>query len=571
MIARRRERHWSNMLRIVQARGLAMRGEIQRAHRLLSEKVPDETCDRIACAMTHAEILHLDQRTAEALSMFGESVIPYQNHLPEEIVQVISRNRIETAFGTGFPEKEDFDRHLAEIDRRKLLRLEILDGSALLTAAEAAQEGKNYISEPIYASTLNRAYRQFDWLALRLAAVHMCQEHLRLKQFEEAAFCAVLAQSQKSVESIADALRSGNEAYTVVKVIKKLHEICHLKRHIAIAAEFICKLGDAIPDSQVANWIDFLHPYRTLHPQTWSERSLLNAARNATTALLDGADPSQSDIVIENFITHADWAATDAARLELLKPLLKAASRASEAGSQMLVEALCALVTSDPPGCGRSESGRDFVSDCRAISNIEGLDIREDAGRKGSSLFAYGASCKPSESRKQIGSTRQKFGFCFGSASSAGRAPIQHPAVVPTQVVELLTDALGDSDARVRSEAYHATHILGSLVPDCLSAVVRGTSDPDNAAASTALQICGLQAAAIVSEKLLPITLAAIKIQHRHSDPNIRFGAASASARLLKEQTVCANEKAKSLLDSVLARLNVDVSRRVRRAALDES
>jgi hypothetical protein len=343
-------------LALAQARTAALRGHIVRAIGNLTEHTDsDSTADKVALDLTRAELLHLDQKPTEALAIFDLNIVPAARQLPEEVRMIVEQNRTDVAFGGGFPTNEA-NRHYAQIDRRRLAKITMRDADALLEAADAAKEGKGYESYPLYCAAMYDAYSRFDWRGMRHAAAEMCGEHIRLHNLAAAIFFAVLSEDSSAADSIAEQLRGCGQLSVLQGSVIKLREVSYLRRHVMAAAKILAKLEDAIPDSEVNYWLEHLKAHRTPTTDLWVDRWISDAAWEATTALLDGADEMHADAAVDEILKHATWKTTDVARSLLLTPLSAASRQASELKCREIIEALAPLVLARPPGADCRES-----------------------------------------------------------------------------------------------------------------------------------------------------------------------------------------------------------------------
>jgi hypothetical protein len=343
---------------LARARSEAMRKGAESGLRLITVSNDMPLPDRIAIHVARAEILHLDQRAEEAISLLDHEVIPDARILKDEIALVLEQNRVLVVFGSGFPDREELDRHYGNIDRRRLLKVTTRDADALLTASAASVIGKSSESLPIYTAALYDAYRRFDWRGSRESARYMVQEQLRLGDPVAAAFYSVLSEDKTSADAVAEYLRSRNDKVLLDQALRAISDVSHLRRHVLLSAKLVARLGDAVPDHRVADWLRRFQPARQVMPSSFPERWLFDAAWEATAVLVGGAEEEEASSLISEILSHPLWALGDAPRLGLFPALNAAAKVASEVKCAELCAAIAPLVRAENPGVDQQEAAK---------------------------------------------------------------------------------------------------------------------------------------------------------------------------------------------------------------------
>ena len=338
--------------RVSVARALSesLRGRLPGAINLLKNDSFDTSpTDAVGRELSLAHLLHLNRQSGEALALLDRILSSDLAGLPEEIRLVIEQNRIEVCFGSGWPAADEVERRYGQVDRRHLLGVNFREGDALLDAAEASLGGKNYDSLPVYNALLFQAYRSFDWHLIREMAGHLCRELIRLGQPVQAGFCAILSESEDAAKLVADHLRTLNDASVVNSVVGKIAECAHLSRHITCACHFLEKLGDAIPDGCIALWLERLKPARSLPCATLAEDWAAQPAWKATPLLLQGANASEAQSVIDEVLQHRLWSGNAVARDRFYKVLEAAAVVLDRPRCRSLAQAVMPHVIAETP------------------------------------------------------------------------------------------------------------------------------------------------------------------------------------------------------------------------------
>ncbi len=339
-------------VRVIAARAFSesLRGRLTAALKLLMDGSSDSSpADAVGRELSRAQLLHLDRQSVESLSLLDRLLSSDLAGLPEEIRLVIEQDRIEVCFGSGFPAPDEVERRYGQIDRRRLLGVKFREGDALLDAAEASHGGKNYESLPVYNALLFKAYRSFDWHQTREMAGHLSRELVRLEQWVQAGFCAILSESEEVAQLVAEHLRALNDASVVGAVVEKIAECAHLGRHITCACHFLEKLGDAVPDESITLWLERLRSARCLPCTTLAEDWAAQPALKATAVLLEGASATEARSVVTEILQHRLWSGNGIARDRFYKVLEAAAAVLDRGGCRSLAKAVLPHVIATRP------------------------------------------------------------------------------------------------------------------------------------------------------------------------------------------------------------------------------
>ncbi len=212
--------------------------------------------EKTAALMLKAEIIFLDGDAAAAKEVFCTEMDPVLPDDGGDLTLAVADNRNVVAAHSLDPDSaKDF---YALVDERRKRNIDLWDAHEILVADEAASEGKHYDALPRYWSELVRTYRRRYWRGYWWASERMAQECLALGLPHEAAFHAMVAQTDKLTERIAEMLFQKRNPEFVSGTVAILLRGAKLARHAAFAASLLGKLGDIIVESdlpKVAAWL----------------------------------------------------------------------------------------------------------------------------------------------------------------------------------------------------------------------------------------------------------------------------------------------------------------------------
>jgi hypothetical protein len=478
---------------IAKALAESMRGEIVRELPVLEDAGRDKSiADVVGRGLGRAWLLHLDRRSMEALTVIDEEVLPNAYELPEEIRFAIEQNRLDAAFGQGFPLEDDVERHYGQIDRRNLLGITFRDSRALLAAAGASASGKNYDSLPVYSNALFKAYRFYNWRDIRQASEDLARELLRIKNPIDAVFYMMLSEDKEIAQEVADYLRSENNPDSVLKVVTKLTRVSHLSRHTAVACEFLSRLDDAIPDPAVSEWLARLRVARELPGMSPVERWISDPAWSATKALLPGATADQADGVISEVLGHPRWSGHDLMRREFYPVLQAAAEVASEKAIKKLIDAVIPHVISTTPGHDLDRAVSLLIAIAERSSELKAA-VAAKISRTGKigippllatvAADAFGVSFNVDDPERMARSAFEHLGFQVERAD-AGTEPrtglgeniIEHKQTSTGHVVV----KIGSCAEELHTVASFRKDVPAPLMNELVRAILRNISDPQN-------------------------------------------------------------------------------------------
>lgn len=279
--------------------------------------------DRVALLMLKAELLFLDYRYREALDVFAdiEPLLPLLQH---EERMVVEDNRNHVLLQGHQPEAASAFYRLH--DERELASLRIWDERAMITAQDAAAEGKHYEALPGYWRQMVCSYRDGYWRVSVWTSKAMGRECLFLGRLDKAAHHldkaahhAVVAEDRALLESIGSELIATRDAELIQRTVQKLLSNANLKRHAAGACKLIAKIGDVVPEVQIQPTVQWLLQWASVNPRNWSERDLLTVAWDAIKSIAPQLDADDARQVVSVATNHQMWTTADPCREHLVE------------------------------------------------------------------------------------------------------------------------------------------------------------------------------------------------------------------------------------------------------------
>jgi len=166
----------------------------------------------------------------------------------------------------------------------------------------------------------------------------------------QAAFCAIVSESEEVARLLAKHLRAINDPLVLDAVLKKITETAHLSRHITLVCHFLHELNDAVPDHFVPVWLERLSAARRLAGSTLAEGWASEPAWKATAVLLQGAKAPEALQIVEEVLRHPRWSMNDIARLRFYEALDAAVATVNKSVCRRIVGAVAPHVLAQPPG-----------------------------------------------------------------------------------------------------------------------------------------------------------------------------------------------------------------------------
>lgn len=272
--------------------------------------------DGVALQMLKAELLYLDCRYDEALRVFA-AIEPLMPLLQHEDRIVVEDNRNCVLLQGDQPEAASAFYRLH--DERELASLRIWDESSMMTAQDAAAEGKHYEALPGYWRQLVRSYADGYWRTFVWTSKAMARECLFLGWLDEAAHHAIVAEDGELLKSIGNALIARRDAELIGRAVRKLLSNANLTRHATGACKLFAEIGDVVPEDQIEPTIQWLLRRASTNPNNWSEIHALNAAWDAVKSIAPQLNAKQARQVINIAVNHPMWNTAHTCREHLVE------------------------------------------------------------------------------------------------------------------------------------------------------------------------------------------------------------------------------------------------------------
>ena len=289
---------------IATAKSVAMLGNPADAISTLEEGINPKmpTLDRLVRLMTVCEILHLDYRDTEALSVFDERIAPLTGGFSEHVEVAIEFNRSDIVHSLF--QNDDF---YGLVDRATIAGVELWDHRVYYSVVEAGEIGKRFESLPKIWRELVRSYQQGCWRPYRLASKLMAVECMALGWPHESIYHAVVAGDKKTAKAIGEHLLLHGTSGAIVDSTSKWLDCTNLKRLFAVGCEMLDEFVDVILDEQFDAVFERVRMMATLPISDRQEQSCVSRAWDSMASLSWRLNRSQAERLVSMTIAHPIW------------------------------------------------------------------------------------------------------------------------------------------------------------------------------------------------------------------------------------------------------------------------
>lgn len=296
---------------LVAGRVAAMRGQLQdvcgRLEARVAETAPHQHADLAALAMLWCELLHLDGRFADGLSVYERVITPRLNFLPTTTQLVAADNLSVLQMEVAPDEGVSTFYHL--VDRRRVARYEVTETATLLAAHDAIEKGRLTEALPLLWQNLHRAYAAGSWRAVKWAAERVGKLYLQAGDLALAFRYLIMAEADKAIEDLADATSRRGDPAIIDDILRWLTHYGNLRRHFTVACRFVARIPDLIPDGEVASLAEWLLP-RCQQPADRNGGGAMRAAWEVTRELGHRFSPNTAQQLIQAALSHPEWQAS---------------------------------------------------------------------------------------------------------------------------------------------------------------------------------------------------------------------------------------------------------------------
>ncbi len=306
---------------VVRLRIRAMTEGVKAVERLIDEQyaaAPPDTRDALAVAVLKAELLHLDCCDSEALAVFEKSISPHLGVLPDELAVVVAENKFAITAALLSPDLDEWY-HLA--DQHRLIDAPKRDAQSLLSAAEAAEEGKHYEALPTYWRHVLRAYEDCSWRRFAAAENDMARECLALRLPDEAAYHAMLARGERRMNAVGRYLLRSGSPELVRKTLDRVLGCSALRHHATMVAKLLAETADIVPDDRLGAVIEWLIRWCPAEVRSWADAPHLHATWGAVARLAARFGPSEAARFAEIAMAHHSFQLPTPDRTYIIKAL----------------------------------------------------------------------------------------------------------------------------------------------------------------------------------------------------------------------------------------------------------
>ena len=198
------------------------------------------------------------------------------------------------------------------VDKQRLIGFEFHDWLEVVSGDEAIADGRYSRSLASSWRELVRTYRQSCWGPHRWATERFARQCLGLRLLSDAAYHSVVALDNTLAGRIADELLASRDVELIRRTIVKLMSVSNLRRHFAVACEFIARVGDGVPNDQVDGIAEWLLR-RCASPSTDGGMSgSLNMAWKAMEPIASRMSEPLARQAVETAVKHTCWTSVPA-------------------------------------------------------------------------------------------------------------------------------------------------------------------------------------------------------------------------------------------------------------------
>jgi|GEM_PF-3003978 len=378
---------------IVEAKSLAFLGDPADAISMLEGKINSRSVliDQLVALIAICEILHLDCRDTEALSVFEQRVAPLMGTFPEAIEIAVAFNRSDIMH--ALLQNDDF---YGMVDRAAITEVELWGYKAYYSVLEAREQGKQYDSLPSIWRELIRAYHQGCWRPYRLASKIMAIEWMELGLPHESIYHAMIAGEKETAARLGNFLLLHGKPDSILLSTTKWLDYTHLKRPFMVGCDILDRYVDAIPDERFDEVFERVRAHAVTLGSDRQLHSVVARAWDAIANLSWRLNSSQARRLVSTAINHPIWNAPIEGgnsilpvRDKMMKSLTKCAAKLPKDSIPDLISASLPLVIERKQHSDYPDGIELLCSLADAGGDQEKRRIRESLYPSGQRLDAY--------------------------------------------------------------------------------------------------------------------------------------------------------------------------------------
>jgi hypothetical protein len=261
--------------------------------------------ERLALLLLKAELLYLNCRESDALTVFEKEIEGKLPSISQEERFIVGQNKRDVIFGGFLALKGRGGTFLH--DQQTIAGTKLWNPTAIVHAYESARSGQHYEALPALWRELLNAYHQRVWSYYRQAARRFAQEFIQIGWAHVADFYVVIGQDTKTAETIAEHLRNWGNAELIEALANRLIMHANLRRHAVVACGMFVRLADVMPDVQVIPTTRWLLQRAAIAPKGFSDEALVNTAWDALESLSPRFDSDTAVEVVNVATSHKSW------------------------------------------------------------------------------------------------------------------------------------------------------------------------------------------------------------------------------------------------------------------------
>ena len=246
---------------------------------------------------TRAHVLYLSCRLDEAWHVFEDQIAPYKASIPLDKWAELQGNQT----FVGFPLRKPVD--MKALTASRDVRGQESDRAArsedLLLAESASREQRHYDSLPRLWRELRRSYSGLNWSARVRAHSRLAWETYAAGWIRETTHHAIMGNNVPCLERLADLLIGRRDVSLISASVEYLSTNCQLPHHANLAAKFISRLADVLPQARMPDIIALLARTALIESVHSDAEQCITAAWNAIARLAFRLDENQSATLLQ--------------------------------------------------------------------------------------------------------------------------------------------------------------------------------------------------------------------------------------------------------------------------------
>jgi len=346
---------------VATARRLAHCGDLNSAVEKIEAVVATASLpplDVAALLLTEAELFHLNGAFSRSYEIFEKRIAPILPRLPHAVALTIELNRVEVA--SSLFHSTGVSSFYGLVDEMRIAGLEHWDASSLLHAYRQRNSGKSYDSLPAIWRELNRTYQQGRWTAFRDVSRYMAEECLRIGEFGDAAFHAVIAGNEDVTKEVITCLSLTRTVQEVRGVLEKLLVTANLASHFKLACIVVQGCAEFIPDDYVDRLIMWILPRCSGHSAHEDFGAVERGAWKTISKIASRCSPETAELIVEMALKHPSWSMIPQQVNQMIRGREEIVDAIFAAVSTIQPESLGALVEAAIPLAVERRSSDDF-------------------------------------------------------------------------------------------------------------------------------------------------------------------------------------------------------------------